>query len=302
MVVCDTILKERMNARLLGCGGEDVVQTTVVLAHGFGANQSLWEKLVAHLVGDDHDERKLSVMLFDWSFSSAIKDPDVFDPLKYSSFDAFVEDLVALLDEMKLSSVVFVGHSISAMIGCLASIKRPDLFKKLFLIGVSPRMSKPTRNHFRLVSKPGQTYLNSEDYNGGFEMEQIEQILTAIETNFQAWASAFAPSVLDSKDPSSVDKFKESLSELRPEVALKMAKIIFCTDLRGTLEEVRVPCTIVQTTNDLVAPTSVAYYMQKKMTNAPSVNVEIIEADGHFPHLTNTNTLAEILDRALVEA
>ncbi|KAK9149493.1 hypothetical protein Scep_008250 [Stephania cephalantha] len=291
MGVChDTSLKERMNARLLGCGGEHDVKTTVVLAHGFGANQSLWEKLVAHLVGDDDDddddddERKLSVMLFDWSFSSAIKDPSVFDPLKYSSFDAFVEDLVALLDEMKLSSVVFVGHSISAMIGCLASIKRPDLFKKLFLIGASP------------------SYLNSEDYIGGFEMEQIEQIFTAIESNFQAWASAFAPSVVESKDPSSVDKFKESLSELRPEVALKMAKIIFCTDLRGALEEVRVPCTIVQTTNDIVVPTSVAYYMQKKMTNAPSVDVEIIEADGHFPHLTNTTTLVEILDRVLVEA
>ncbi|KAK9141868.1 hypothetical protein Syun_011268 [Stephania yunnanensis] len=276
----DTSLKERMNARLLGCGGDHDVKTTVVLAHGFGANQSLWEKLVAHLVGD---ERKLSVVSFDWSFSSAIKDPSVFDPLKYSSLDAFVEDLVALLDEMKLSSVVFVGHSISAMIGCLASIKRPDLFKKLFLIGASP------------------SYLNSEDYIGGFEMEQIEQIFTAIESNFQAWASAFAPSVVESKDPSSVDKFKESLSELRPEVALKMAKIIFCSDLRGALEEVRVPCTIVQTTNDIVAPTSVAYYMQKKMTNAPSVDVKIIEADGHFPHLTNTTTLVEILDGVLVE-
>ncbi|KAF9617260.1 hypothetical protein IFM89_035204 [Coptis chinensis] len=268
MVVQDTSLKASMNARIIGSGDD-----TVILAHGFGGDQSIWDKTVSCLA------QQYSVMVFDWNFSGATNDPSMFDPVKYSSYDAFAKDLIALLDEMNLSSSVFIGHSMSGMIGCLASIKRPDLFKRLVLIGASPR------------------YLNSEDYEGGFEKPQIEEIFLNIESNFQMWATNFASLVVDAKDPPSVEQFSKSLGRMRPEVALSLAKTVFCSDVLGSLDKVQVPCTIIQTSNDIVVPNSVAYYMQKKINGKSTV--EIIEADGHFPQLTKTKQLLDVLYRVM---
>lgn len=120
-----------MNAKTTGSGSE-----TVVLAHGFGGDQSVWDKIVPYLA------RHYQVLVFDWAFSgAAVKDDGVtlFDPVKYSSYEAFADDLIGLLDELNLKSVVFVGHSMSGMIGCIASVKRPGLFTRLVLVGASPR-------------------------------------------------------------------------------------------------------------------------------------------------------------------
>ncbi|PIN24332.1 hypothetical protein CDL12_02928 [Handroanthus impetiginosus] len=121
-------LATAMNARIVGSGKE-----TIVLAHGFGGDQSVWDKVLPDLAACHR------VLLFDWCFSGAVKDPTLYDPVRYSSYDAFVEDLISILDEMKLTSTVFVGHSMSGMIGCIASVRRPDLFGRLVLVGPSPR-------------------------------------------------------------------------------------------------------------------------------------------------------------------
>lgn len=264
----DTSLKASMNARIIGSGSD-----TIILAHGFGGEQSIWDLVVPTL------SKQHSVLLFDWNFSGAAKDPSAFDSVKYASMDSFAKDLIGLLDEMKLSSSVFIGHSMSGMIGCLASIRRPDLFKRLILVGASPR------------------YLNSEGYEGGFEMPHIEEIFINIESNFEVWAAHFASLVVDANDPFSVDKFRKSLCRMRPEVALSVAKTIFCSDVRTSLDKVHVPCTIVQTSNDIVVPNSVAYYMQKKINGG--AQFEMIEADGHFPQLTNSEQLLEVFNRVL---
>lgn len=122
-------LSTAMNAKVMGSGKE-----TVVLAHGFGGEQSLWDKVLPVLT------QNYQVVVFDWCFSGAIKDPNtLFDPEKYFSYEAFSDDLIALFEELNIDSTVFVGHSMSAMIGCIASIKRPNLFKKLVLVSPSPR-------------------------------------------------------------------------------------------------------------------------------------------------------------------
>ena len=128
MLVIEKGLSAAMNARMIGFGNE-----AIVLAHGFGGDQSLWDKITPHLA------RSYRVLVFDWNFSGAVKDPSLYDSTKYSSYDAFADDLIALLDEFKLLASVFVGHSMSGMIGCIASIKRPELFKRLIFIAASPR-------------------------------------------------------------------------------------------------------------------------------------------------------------------
>lgn len=271
-----------MNAKIFGTGAGAEAEV-IVLAHGYGGEQSIWDKVVPSL------EEKHQVLLFDWNFSGALNDKvqdndnnnhTLFDPIKYGSLDAFADDLVGLLDEMKIKSCVYVGHSMSGMIGCIASIKRPHLFNKLILIGASPR------------------YINSEDYEGGFEASDIEQLLSTIECNFQPWATAFAPLAVGGKDPLLVERFERSLKRMRPEVALAVAKIIFRGDYRHVLEKVDTPCTIISTTNDIVVPSSVPYYMQKKMINAKS-KVEIIDVDGHFPHLTSHDEVLNVINKVL---
>ncbi|CAO2841468.1 unnamed protein product [Amaranthus hypochondriacus] len=266
-------LSASMNTKISGTGDE-----IIVLAHGFGADQSLWENIVVPL------EQKHQVVLFDWNFSGAFNDEvqsnHCFDALKYDSLHAFSDDLLSLMDEMNIKTCTFVGHSMSAMIGCIASIKRPHLFKKLVLIGASPK------------------YINTEDYEGGFDATQIEQFIETIETNFLIWATAFAPIAVGGKDSLIIEKFETSLKRMRPEIGLAVAKIIFYGDYRHILENVETQCTIINTTNDLIVPSSVPYFMQNKMINAKS-SVELINVDGHFPHLSAHLELLNVLNRVL---
>lgn len=121
-------LSSAMNAKIIGSGSE-----TIVLAHGFGGDQSIWDKIVPDLA--EH----FRVLVFDWLFSGAVKDQNLYDPDKYSSYDAFASDLIDLVDELNLKSFIFIGHSMSGMIGCIASVKRPELFKSLILLAASPK-------------------------------------------------------------------------------------------------------------------------------------------------------------------
>ncbi|XXG56068.1 hypothetical protein AAC387_Pa03g3580 [Persea americana] len=261
-------LSGAMNAKLVGSG-----EKTLVLAHGYGGEQAAWDQILPHLAQTHR------VLVFDWKFSGAVSEPNSFDTSKYSSYEAFSDDLISLLEEMSLKKVVFVGHSMSGMIGCIASVKRPDLFDGLILLAASPR------------------YLNSEDYEGGLEKSQIDEILSNIECNFHSWAVTFAAVAVGAQDPASVEKFSQSLQKMGPDVALALAKTVFWSDYRDVLDKVEVPCTIIQPTKDLVAPMSVAYYMEKKIKGKASV--EVIEVDGHFPHLTCPQLLIATLDKIL---
>ncbi|KAJ0961501.1 hypothetical protein J5N97_002005 [Dioscorea zingiberensis] len=259
-----------MNAKIIGSG-----EQTLVLSHGYGGSQNVWDDILPVL------SKSYRVLLFDWSFSGAIEQPQqVFDALKHSSYTAFADDLISLADEMDLKGAVFIGHSMAGMIGCIASVKRPDIFSHLVLIGSSPR------------------YLNEEDYEGGFNGDEVENILFNIESNFETWATNFASLVVGANNPISVEKFGKNLQRMRPEIALSVARIVFLSDLRDVLENVEVPCTIIQCSNDIVVPMSVAKYMQSKIKGKASV--EIIETDGHFPQLTAHEMLINVLDRVLL--
>lgn len=265
------------NARFVGNG-----EQTVVLSHGYGGSQAVWDSVVPHL------SRRFQVLLFDWNFSGATDDDDDDDDpqgkalevsSKYSSFTAFADDLISLIEEMNLNGVIFIAHSMSGMIGCIASVNRPDLFKHLVLIGASPR------------------YLNSEDYEGGFDRTEVENMLTNIECNFQPWARSFVTFAIGVNDPPSIEKFARSFLAMRPDIALSVARTLFLSDQRDVLERVEVPCTIIQVTNDIIVPNSVAHLMQRSIRGRAVV--ETIESDGHFPQLTAHQKLIQVLDRVL---
>ncbi|XP_047163487.1 strigolactone esterase D14 [Vigna umbellata] len=256
-------LSTALNARSIGLGTE-----TIVLAHGFGTDQSVWDKITPFLV--EH----YKVVLFDWPFSGTV-DPTLYDPLKYSSLEAFADVLVTLMDQMDLKAITFVGHSMSGMIGCIASIARPDLFKRLILLVASPR------------------YLNTDDYEGGFTSSDVEQFLQNIESNYDNWVIAFSLLAVDPNDEPSVNKFREFLGRMRADVAVSLAKTVFYSDYRDILEKIETPCTIIQTTSDIIVPFNVALYMQRKIKG--KVTLEVLEAKGHFPQMTACPQLVDVL-------
>ncbi|CAL1414465.1 unnamed protein product [Linum trigynum] len=271
-MVMQTSLREAMNARTI-TGSPTTGGQTMVLAHGYGADQSAWDQILPAL------SQHYRVVVFDWSFSGAVKDPDFFDPAHHATYEGFADDLVGLIEEMGLESVVFVGHSMAGMIGCIASVKRPELFSRLVLVGASPR------------------YMNGDDYEGGFDRSDIEGLMNNIETNFTNWTQAFAAMVVGGHAPAAVDKFAASLRRMRPEVALAAAKTVFYCDHRDVLEKISTPTTIVQTTRDVAVPTSVAYFMQERIRGKSTV--EIMDTDGHFPHLTVPKELLGLLGGVL---
>ncbi|XP_059291514.1 probable strigolactone esterase DAD2 [Lycium ferocissimum] len=268
MVILHT-LSTKMNATMVGSGKE-----TIILAHGYGGDQSVWDKILPKLC------ECYQILLFDWSFSGSVKDhQSLFDTEKYSSYEAFADDLIGLVDEMKLDSSIFVGHSMSGIIGCIASIKRPHLFKRLILVASSPR------------------FINLDDYEGGFEIGEMEEMFKNIEEKYEVWSSNFARIAVDPSDPPSVEKFEKSLKRMGVEVGLPLAKNVFMIDYRGILDKVITPCAIIQCKTDFAVPNSVATFMHNNIKGESTV--EIINTRGHFPQLTAHEEFLDVIHRVL---
>ncbi|PKA57202.1 putative esterase KAI2 [Apostasia shenzhenica] len=258
-----------MNARLVGSG-----ELTLVLAHGYGGSQAAWDAVVPDL------SQRHQLLLFDWSFSGAIDPPPPFDSSMQYSFESLAGDLIAILDDMNLEGVVFVGHSISGMIGCIASIKRPELFTHLVLVAASPM------------------YINTEDYHGGFDLSLVDSFIAAIESDFHGWAESFAGAVFATEHHIPMQKFLATLKAMNPKAALALAKTIFYSDQRRLLEHVEVPSTIIQGVADMAVPVAVAYYMLGKLKGGAAVH--LVEENGHFPHVTSPKKFVEIINKTLM--
>ncbi len=260
------VVEEAHNLKVVGSG-----EQVIVLAHGFGSDQSLWKHLVPHLV----DEYR--VVLFD-NIGAGTTNPEYFDFERYTTLEGYAYDVLAILEELQIQSCIFVGHSVSAMIGAIASITRPDLFSKLILINGSPR------------------YLNDADYYGGFEQEDLDQLFEAMKSNYKAWCSGFAPlAVGGDMDSVAVQEFSRTLFNMRPDIALSVAQTIFQVDLRQILCHVTVPCHILQSIKDLAVPVVVSEYLHQNL-GSESI-VEVMTSDGHLPQLSSPDIVVPVLLR-----
>lgn len=218
------------------------------------------------------------VVLYDLMCSGSVN-PDYFDMKRYSNFDAYVDDLFDILDELKVEDCVYVGHSMSAMIGCIASVRRPALFQKFLLLGASPR------------------YLNDVGYEGGFGQEDIKQMLSAMESNFRVWVSGFAPLAVGVDAPAAINEFSRTLLNMNPEIAVFVGRTVFESDWRTILGHVQAPCYIIQSKEDVVVPLAVAEYPRTHLGG--ETWVEIIPTKGHLPQLSIPALVIQALKRSI---
>jgi sigma-B regulation protein RsbQ len=232
----------------------------MVFAHGFGCDQNMWRHVAPAFAAE------YRVVLFD-HVGAGGADPAAWDPARYASLDGYATDVLEICDALDLTDVVFVGHSVSAMVGVLAAGRDPDRFAKLVLVGPSPRYVD-----------------DDEGYRGGFSREDIEGLLESLESNFLGWSSAMAPVIVGNPDrPELGEELTNSFCRADPDIARHFARVTFLSDNRADLAAVRTPALVLQCSDDVIAPTAVGEYVHARLEGSRLVRMR---ATGHCPNLS----------------
>lgn len=255
----------RNNVKILGEGSQ-----VILFAHGFGCAQNSWKFII------DAFLENYKVILFDY-VGSGDSDLSLYDKHKYATLEGYACDVIDIIETLELSDVIFIGHSVSSMIGMIAALQIQEAFKKLIFIGPSPR------------------YLNDRDYIGGFNAGDIETIFEHIAEDYIGWSKQLAPVVMDNPlKPELTDFLQECFEATDPSVALAFAMATFKADYRDKLKDLDVPSLTLQSSNDIMAPLSAGEFIHK---NTPKNFLVVMEATGHFPHISAPEeTIREIKD------
>jgi sigma-B regulation protein RsbQ len=245
---------QRNNVRISGRG-----RTPIIFAHGFGCDQHMW-RFVAPSFEDDY-----KVILFD-QVGAGQSDLSAYDRSKYSSLAGYADDVLEICHELDLRESIFIGHSVSAMIGILAAIKAPEHFAKLVLVGPSP------------------CYINDGDYVGGFSRVDIEELLESLDSNYLGWSSAMAPVIMGNAErPELGAELTNSFCRTDPTIAKQFARATFLSDNRADLPLLRTPALILQCSQDVIAPEVVGQYVHHNLVQSELV---VLKATGHCPNLS----------------
>lgn len=245
----------------------------LVLLHGFGTDQTIWRRMAPEL------SARRRVVLYDHMGSGA-SDFAHYDPERYRGLEGYADDLVEILDALDLRDVSVAGHSVSGMISLLASL-RTDRIGQLIMIGASPR------------------YLNDGDYEGGFDPKDVEDFLGLMELDFQGWARALAPKVMDQPDnPALTQELVFSFSRENAELTRRFAEATFMSDHRAHLGECKVPTVVLQAKADVVVPLAAARFLAD---HVPRARLEIMDVRGHYPQLSAPGIVIDAIERFLAE-
>ena len=256
---------ERNNVKVFGTGTQPML-----FAHGFGCDQNMWRFVTPAFEAD------YRIVLLDY-VGSGKSDLAAYDPKRYATLDGYAQDVLDVVHALDLHDVIFVGHSVSSMVGVLAANREPERFARLVLVGPSPR------------------YVNDAPYVGGFERSEIDGLLETMEKNYNGWANFLAPAIMKNPDrPELGEELEASFCSTDPVIARRFAEATFFADNRADVREVRVPSLILQCSDDIIAPTAVGEYLRSEM---PGSTFRQLEATGHCPHMSHPEeTIAAIKD------
>jgi len=244
----------------------------LMFVHGYGCDQNMW-RYVTPAFEDD-----FKVILLD-HVGAGGSDLSAYSYDKYDKLEGYADDIIELSEELELEEIVFVGHSVSALIGIIASIKAPELFKSLILVGPSP------------------SYINEGDYTGGFTREQIDELLEALDNNHLGWSMSMAPVIMGNTNRKELgEELANSFCKMDPAIAKQFARTTFLSDKRDILSQVTVPTLILQCSNDIIAPEQVGQYMHRHIAGSKLV---VMEATGHCPNLSAPEETISIIQQYL---
>jgi sigma-B regulation protein RsbQ len=244
----------RNNVKVLGRGHQPML-----FAHGFGCDQNMW-RFVTPAFADDY-----RIVLFDY-VGAGKSDLSAYDEARYADLNGYASDVLDVCHALDLHDVIFVGHSVSSMVGVLAANREPERFARLILIGPSPR------------------YVNDDGYVGGFERSDIEGLLETMDKNYIGWANYLAPAIMQNGDrPELGEELTESFCSTDPIMARRFAETTFFADNRADLAMLSVPSLILQCSNDIIAPMEVGQYLHAQLRGS---TFRVMNATGHCPHMS----------------
>jgi sigma-B regulation protein RsbQ len=263
----ETLIKQN-NVTILGNSSK-----VMFFVHGYGCDQNMWRFITPHF------KDTYKIVLIDL-VGSGKSDENAYNYDKYNSLEGHADDIITICDALNLKDVCMVAHSVSAMIATLAAVKRPALFKKLIMIGPSPR------------------YINDATYFGGFSEKDIEELLETLDSNYLGWSSAMAPVIMDNLDrPELAAELEASFCQNNPEIATHFAKVTFLGDNRNDLKKLATDTLIIQSKIDTIASLKVGQFVHKNISNSKLV---VLETIGHCPHLSAPNKTIEAMKSYLI--
>lgn len=259
----------RHNTSISGTG-----TTTLLFAHGYGCDKTVWRDIVPAFEGD------YRVVTFDHAGSGKC-DRLAYNSFRHSSLAGYADDVIALCEELQSERLIMVGHSVSAMIGALAAIKRPDLFDLMVMIG------------------PSASYVNEGDYVGGFDLPDLKEFLEMIETNFQGWGAALAMLAMGNADrPALAEGLRDRICSLDPAIAGVFARVTFLSDLRADVPRLQTPTVILECQDDPVSPKSAIAFVRDSLPGSRHIE---LQATGHCTHMSHPAEVTAVLQRVLDE-
>jgi sigma-B regulation protein RsbQ len=257
----------RNNVKMFGSGTQPML-----FAHGFGCDQNMWR----FITPDFQDEYR--IVLFDYVGAGG-SDVTAYDAERYGTLEGYARDILDVIEALELEDIIFVGHSVSSMIGVLAANLQPERFERLILIGPSPR------------------YINEPPYVGGFERADIEGLLDMMDRNFIGWANFLAPAIMKNDDrPELGEELTASFCSTDPIIARRFAEATFLADNRADLTGVSVPSLLLQCSDDMVAPREVGEYLHREM---PGSTLRVMNATGHCPHMSDPDETVMLIKEYL---
>lgn len=260
-------IRHRNNVRIFGDG-----EQPMLFAHGFGCDQNMW-RFITPAFTDNY-----KVILFDY-VGAGKSDLAAYHPERYSSLTGYAKDVLEICEELQLSNTIFVGHSVSSMIGLLAAIEEPKYFDKLIMVAPSP------------------CYINIGDYTGGFEKGDIENLLETMEKNYIGWANFLAPGIMGNPNrPELGEELKESFCSIDPVIARQFAEATFFSDNRSDLGKTKISSLILQCSSDIIAPLAVGEFIARSMPNS---TLRIMKATGHCPHMSEPEETISVIKEYL---
>jgi sigma-B regulation protein RsbQ len=260
----------RNNVHVTGSG-----PATIVFVHGFGCDQTMWRLLAPAFAA------RYRVVLYDLT-GSGRSDWKAYDRAKYASLQGHVTDLLEILDACVAGPTIVVGHSVGASIALLATVAAPQRFLAQVLVGPSP------------------CYINQDGYIGGFNREDIDGLLQAMEANFLDWSRKMAPAIMGAPNrPELGEELTRSFCRNDPAIAKHFARVTFQSDIRADVERSSVPALILQCSDDLIVPRAVGEWLHRHLAHS---TLRVIDNVGHCPHLSAPTASSVAIDTFLAQA
>jgi sigma-B regulation protein RsbQ len=232
---------------------------TMLFANGFGCDQNVWRYLIPAFKDD------YRLIFFDY-VGAGQSDLSAYNSARYSSLDGYALDILEIMETLQLRDTIYVGHSVSSMIGVRAAIKKPEYFSKLVFVAPSP------------------CYINDTGYVGGMERADLDGLFTMMDSNYLGWSGMLAPLVMGNSDrPELGDELNANFCATDPDIAREFARVTFLSDNRCDLQNLRVPSLTLQCSQDILAPLEVGQYIKD---NTPLNTLKVLTATGHCPHLS----------------